>query len=177
MNITIRCEEEKDFSEVFALNHAAFGEDNEARLVDFLRISESYVPGLSLVATDHEKITGHILFTKIRINTPDGKSIESLSLAPMAVLPEFQHKGIGAALVKEGLQAAKAKGFTSVTVLGHANYYPKFGFEKAAKYSIFPPFDVPEDNFMIIELEPGALTGTSGTVEYPNEFATVNFEN
>jgi predicted N-acetyltransferase YhbS len=88
----------------------------------------------------------------------------------MSVLPEFQNKGIGGKLIKEGLKVAEQLGFTSVIVLGHPEYYPKFGFEKASTWSIKPPFDAPDDAFMAIELVENALIDASGMLEYPQEY-------
>lgn len=172
--IIIRQETKDDFIEVFELNHSAFGQDNEANLVDALRRNPTvFVPELSIVATDNNKIIGHILFTKINIKDNDGNMNDSLGLAPMAVKPEMQKKGIGGKLIKKGLEVAKELGFKSVIVLGHENYYPKFGFEPAGKWNIKAPFDVPSNVFMAIELDNDGLKNISGTVIYPKEFETV----
>ncbi len=130
-----------------------------------------YVPELSIVAVEDEQVVGHILFTKIEIEDAQGRRHPSLALAPMAVLPEFQKRGIGGSLIRKGLQTAKELGFGSVIVLGHEHYYPKFGFQPAAKFGIVPPFEVPPNAFMAIELEEGALKNISGTVIYPKEFS------
>jgi predicted N-acetyltransferase YhbS len=108
------------------------------------------------------------LFSKIKIIGV--KEYESLALAPMAVLPKYQKQGIGAKLIKEGLKKAKKIGFDSVFVLGHKDYYPRFGFEKASRWNIKCPFKVPDEAFMAIELSVGALKERSGIVEYPKEF-------
>lgn len=173
--ITIRQETKGDFKEVFEVNHIAFGQDNEAKLVDALRNNPTvFVPELSLVATDNNnKIVGHILFTKINIKNDKGNINESLGLAPMAVKPELQKSGIGGQLIRKGLEVSKDLGFTSVIVLGHEHYYPKFGFEPANKWDIKAPFDVPATVFMAIELVKGGLKNISGTVNYPKEFETV----
>ncbi len=172
--LTIRQETPDDFENVFNLNQIAFGQDNEAKLVDSLRRNlKVFVPELSIVATENNKIVGHILFTKINIKNDKGNLFESLGLAPIAVSPELQKKGIGGQLIRTGLETAKKLGFTSVIVLGHENYYPKFGFEPAEKWNIKVPFDVPTTAFMAIELEQDALKNTTGTVIYPKEFETV----
>lgn len=172
--IKIRREKQGDFREVFELNHIAFGQDNEAKLVDALRINQiAFVPELSIVATDNNKIVGHILFSKISIKDDKGNLNESLGLAPMAVRPEYQKCGIGGQLIRKGFEVAKELGFKSVIVLGHEHYYPKFGFQPADKWKIKAPFDVPSNVFMAIELATDGLTNISGTVVYPKEFETV----
>lgn len=172
--LTIRQEKPNDFNEVFEVNQVAFEQDNEAKLVDALRNNPTvFIPELSLVATDNNKIVGHILFTKIIIKDDNGNINESLGLAPMAVRPELQKSGIGGQLIKHGLKAAEELGFKSVIVLGHEHYYPKFGFEPAYKWNIKAPFDVPSNVFMAIELVKEGLKNISGTVIYPKEFETV----
>ncbi|MGY6559796.1 MAG: GNAT family N-acetyltransferase [Nitritalea sp.] len=172
--IILRQETEDDFKEVFELNYIAFGQENEAKLVDALRKNQTaFIPELSIVAIDNNKIVGHILFTKIGIKDEEGKLNESLGLAPMAVRPEFQKSGIGGQLVSKGLEVAKELGFNSVIVLGHEHYYPKFGFKPADKWKIKAPFEVPANVFMAIELTPDGLRDVSGTVVYPKEFETV----
>ena len=94
-------------------------------------------------------------------------------MAPMSVVPEYQRRGVGKQLVTEGLKRAKSIGYKSVIVLGHSEYYPKFGFEPASKWNIKAPFDVPDNVFLAIELEEGGLKGVSGAVEYPDEFNDV----
>jgi putative acetyltransferase len=173
-NVTIRQETKDDLKAVFELNHLAFGQDNEARLVIALRNNLIvFIPELSIVATNNNQIAGHILFTKINIKDENGNLNESLALAPMAVRPEFQKCGIGGQLIRKGLEVAKELGYKSVIVLGHEHYYPKFGFQPADKWNIKAPFDVPPNVFMAIELEKDALKNISGTVMYPKEFETV----
>ncbi|WP_445474894.1 GNAT family N-acetyltransferase [Methanococcoides methylutens] len=169
----IRKEEDTDYSAITKVNDQAFGQENEGRLVVNLRMHSDFVPELSLVAEVDGKVVGHILFFPIKI-VDDGKEFDSLSLAPMAVLPKFQKQGIGSALVKEGLTMAENLGYSSVIVLGHAEYYPRFGFRPASQWDIRAPFeDVPDEAFMAIELVDGALDDVSGVVEYPEEFSEV----
>ena len=104
---------------------------------------------------------------------PGNARFETLALAPLAVAPAYQKKGIGGRLIGQGLAAAKELGFSSVIVLGHSGYYPRFGFQKASKWGIKCPFEVPDEVFMALELTPRALSGHAGTVQYPSEFYEV----
>jgi putative acetyltransferase len=173
MNLKIRQETKDNFNEISEVNRLAFGRDNEAKLVNQLRYSDAFVPGLSLIATIDDKIVGHILFTKIKIVSDEGNEFDSLALAPITVRPEYQRKGIGGHLIRAGLEKAKESGFKSVILLGHKHYYPKFGFVPADKWDIKPPFDVPADVFMGLELVENGLKNISGTVKYPKEFENV----
>lgn len=171
MNTIIRKEEEKDYKNIYELNKLAFGQENESKLVEKIRRGNSFIPELSLVAEINSRIVGHILFSKIKII---GSSIfETLALAPMAVIPEFQRQGVGSKLIKKGMQTAKELGFDSIIVLGHKDYYPKFGFRRASEWNIQCPFKVLDEVFMAIELTDGALENKAGTVKYPDEFMEV----
>ncbi len=163
----------EDKSPVYSLNAAAFGQENESKLIDLLRASEHFIPELSLVARSESGAVGHILFTKLKIEGPDGAAYDTLALAPVAVLPSLQHLGIGSQLVREGLKRAAELGYSSVIVLGHAEYYPRFGFEPASKWGIRTGYDVPDEVFMAVELKPGALAGKAGLAAYPEEFGKV----
>ncbi|RAJ79361.1 putative N-acetyltransferase YhbS [Chitinophaga dinghuensis] len=160
-------EETHHIAEVQALVTAAFGRTEEADLVAALRGSQAFVPELSLVATEGEEVTGHILFTRCSIGS---STLPVLALAPVAVLPDHQNKGIGKALINAGLSKARELGFKAVIVLGHAAYYPIFGFLPADKWQISAPFEVPAESFMALELVPGALEHTTGVVHYAPEF-------
>ena len=167
--IEISKEEKNDYEEVYNVVKTAFkkakeSDGNEQDLVVNLRNSDNFVPELSLVAKKDDKVVGYILFTKIQI----GK-YEELALAPLAVLPEYQRQGIGSKLIKEGHKIAKEMGYHYVVVLGSDKYYPKFGYEKASKYGIKPPFDVPDENFMAIKLN-DLSEEIKGTVKYAKEF-------
>jgi len=171
MNIVIRKEEEKDYKQVYEVNKLAFQQENESILIGKIRKGENFIPDLSLVAEIDNRIVGHILFSKIKIV---GDSIfESIALAPMAVIPAFQKQGVGSKLIKKGMAKAKELGFDSIIVLGHKDYYPKFGFERASKWNIKCPFKVPEEAFMAIALTKKALEDKAGTVKYPDEFMEV----
>lgn len=168
----LRTEKPDDYKEIYRLHEAAFGGDEESRLVDRLRKSEGFVPELSVVAEGDAGITGHILFTEISIqpDAEDASSQLSLSLAPMAVLPAFQKQGIGKALVREGLRRAKELKYASVIVLGHPDYYPAFGFVKASEFGLWSVFEAPDEAFMALELKEAALSKFGGEVVYSPEF-------
>jgi putative acetyltransferase len=166
----VRAEEKKDRAAVRAVNVAAFETPSEANLVDALR--EQARPVVSLVAEDDNgAITGHILFSPVSLLGHRGLKV--MGLAPMAVAPKHQRKGIGSALVRAGLEQCKQLGFVAVVVLGHAGYYPRFGFLPSTHFGIGCEYDVPEDVFMAMELQPAALRGTTGTVEYHAAFSDV----
>lgn len=173
MKFEIRKEKSSDLKEIFETNKVAFGSESEAKLVDLLRSNKTFIPQLSLVAVLNKKIIGHILFTKIKIVNYNQKEFESLALAPMAVKPEHQKMGVGSRLIKSGLREAAKLKFKSVVVLGHENYYPKFGFTPAEKWNIRAPFEVPSQNFFALELIPDGLKNVSGIVVYPEAFYQV----
>jgi len=168
----IRPERPEDRDAVFEVNRLAFGQENEARLVDALRQSSAFIPQLSLVALDRSEVVGHILFTRITVEG-GSQTHDALALAPMAVLPLFQKRGIGSALVRRGLEEARGLGHPVVIVLGHPGYYPRFGFVPAQPLGILSPFEAPSEAFMALELQPGALLGIQGVVKYPPEFDEV----
>lgn len=174
MNLLIRSETTADTSAIYQVNKLAFEQEGEARLVNLLRESEAFIPGLSLVAVLNNEIVGHILFSRIYIVSSAGNKVESIALAPVAVLPQYQQQGIGKLLIKRGLDEARTLSYESVIVLGHPEYYPKFGFAPAEKWNIKAPFDVPSGAFMALELVPGKLDNVSGVVEYAKEFQEVS---
>jgi putative acetyltransferase len=118
------------------------------------------------------QIVGHILFSQIHIATPKG-DVAVLSLAPMGVLPEFQNSGIGSQLVRTGLEKCRELGHKIVVVIGHPEYYPRFGFIPARQKNLDTPFPVPDEAFMVCELAPDALDGIEGKVKFPPEFEGV----
>ncbi len=142
-----------------------FSDHNEHKLVRELLKSDAFIKDLSLTAKFKGMIVGYILFTKVKVGNDT-----LLTLAPLAVLPRFQKKGIGKSLVEKGHKIAKELGYKGIVVLGHTDYYKKFGYEPASKWGIKCPIEVPDENFMAIELYPGALSNVKGTVEYPKEF-------
>ncbi len=169
MNIIIRQELKEDHTRIKEINDQAFEQEDEGKLVDKLRKKDQFIPELSLVAEVDKTVVGHILFYPGKINSANQK-YTTLSLGPMSVLPEYQKKGIGGRLINEGLKLAKDLGFRSVIVVGHPEYYPKFGFTKASKWSIKVPFKVPNEVFMALEIVEGELQDKPGIIEYPAEF-------
>jgi putative acetyltransferase len=167
--IKYRPEKDNDHDAIFEINHLAFPEDNEARLVDMLRESDSYVDGLSIVAEKDGEIVGHILFTKLTIESSEGK-FTALSLAPIAVKPNFQRQGIGSGLIKEGIKACKSLGYGAIIVVGHPEYYPRFGFSPAREKGLETPFPVPDEAFMVYEIVPGYFDNIGGMIKLAPEF-------
>ena len=169
MNIFIRPEEKSDYSDIKKVNDLAFKQKNEGLMIEKLRDNPKFLAELSLVAIVDDEIVGHILFFPVDIKN-ESKSTKSLSLAPMAVHPDFQNKKIGSLLVKEGLKKAAECGFTSVIIVGHPKYYPKFGFKPASLWNIKLPFEIPDEVFMALELKSDGLKDCKGIVEYPKEY-------
>ena len=168
--ITIRPEQPSDFSMVFEINRRAFGRPEEAQLVEELRRVAH--PQISLVAVRDDLVVGHIFFSPVIIGGQHS-SMPALGLAPMAVTPELQNKGIGSLLVREGLNTARRMGQNVVVVLGHPEYYPRFGFEIASRKGLRCEFPSPDESFMVAELTPGALRGITGVVTYLPAFSQV----
>jgi len=162
----IRTEAEQDREAVYALNRAAFESNAEADLVDALRLQAD--PHISLVAEEAGEIVGHIMFSPATLSADS--EIRVMGLAPMAVIPGRQRQGIGSALVRNGLEACKKHGYQAVFVLGHPQYYPRFGFAPASRYGISPVYDVPDEVFMALELMPGALSAKAGKMYYHKAF-------
>lgn len=174
MKVMIRKETNEDFNETElvvkkAFENAEYSDQSEHLLVDKLRKSDAFITELSLVAEVNHEIVGHSLLTKLKIKNSD-KEYESLALAPVSILPEYQKQGLGSQLIEESLKIARELGYTSVIVLGHHEYYPKFGFKPASAYGIKAPFEVPNESFMAVELRDGSLENVRGTVVYPPAF-------
>lgn len=162
----IRPEGPSDADGIRALNHAAFVGEAEARLVDLLRERGRNI--VSLVAVEDEELVGQVLFTEVSI-TP-AAPYKGVGLAPMAVLPPWQNRGIGTQLGRRGLALCRELGYDFAVVLGHTGYYPRFGFKKASEFGIGNDYDV-DDPFMALEFKPGVLGSFKGEAHYAPEFA------
>ena len=173
--LNIRKEDPSDYNRVIRITEKAFetleiSNHNEGKLVEKLRKSSNFIDELSLVAELNGQVVGHILFTPIVIDNGE-QQFQSLVLAPVSVLPEFQKRGIGGQLIRAGHQKALELGFHSVILLGHPEYYPRFGYKPASTWGIKSPIQLPSDDvFMAVELTEDALANVCGTVVFPPEF-------
>jgi predicted N-acetyltransferase YhbS len=167
LGVTVREETPEDQEAIREVNRQAFGREDEARLVDALR--DGGYARLSLVAEKVGRVVGHVLFSDLPIVMQAG-TLHALALAPVAVLPDRQRQGIGSRLIQEGLRACAKAGHRAVVVLGHADYYPRFGFSAGMAERLKSPFSGPA--FMAMELTPGALEGVTGKVRYPPPFGS-----
>lgn len=165
MTLVVREQLPADAAAVTRVNDLAFGQAGESQLV--ARLIDGGWSRLSLVAEIEGQIVGHILFSTLPIVTAEGV-VPSLALAPMSVLPEFQSQGIGTQLVNRGLELCRERGHKIVIVLGHPNFYPRFGFSAALAKPLESLYA--GESFMAVELAPGALNGAQGRVEYPPPF-------
>jgi putative acetyltransferase len=162
----IRLESAEDHTAIRDVHLRAFAHDDEARLVALLRTGG--FSRLSLLAETDDQVVGHILFSDLAIVTNRG-TVPALALAPLAVVPEYQRQGIGSMMVREGLRHCGELGHRIVIVLGHPDYYPRFGFSSALAEPLRSPYAGP--SFMALELVAGALDGIAGDVHYPPPFA------
>lgn len=163
----VRAEEAGDEDAICAVNDSAFGnKDKEGRLVGLLR--EQGLVRVSVVAIEEGEVIGHALFSAIQV-VHDGEAVEALALAPVAVAPAHQRRGIGSALIREGLERCREAGHTACFVLGHKEYYPRFGFSN----ELAEPFECvyAGEHFMALELVPGALEHLRGEVRYSSPFS------
>ena len=165
--LTIRPETPEDVDSISYVNEQAFGQENESELIEKLR--SRGVLTISLVALQDGEIVGHIAFSPVVIES-GLSSFEAIALAPMAVLPAYQRQGIGGQLVRAGLEECRRLGHEIVVLVGHPDYYPRFGFVPARPKGIECEFEVPEEAWMILELQEGALAGKRGTVRFQPEF-------
>lgn len=166
----IRKEKKQDTEQIRVLLQQAFqtephSNQKEHELVGKLRLTDAYIEDLALVYVEQDQVVGFITYTECFIG-----DFPILALGPIAVLPEKQGQGIGTQLMEASLERAKWSGFAAVVVLGHADYYARFGFERANLYGIQAPFDVPLENYRVLPLYKGALTDVSGVVTYAQPF-------
>ncbi|MDL2225634.1 N-acetyltransferase [Eubacteriales bacterium OttesenSCG-928-M02] len=168
--MTIREERKEEFPAIYRLVQEAFStarvsDGDEQDFVDALRESGNYIPDLALVAEEDEKLIGHIMFTRIPIETPGEDPIFiGLLLAPLCVALEYRDKGVGKALVEEGFSRAQRMGYTAVFLAGDPGYYGRFGFQKSTAFGIACDGYVPEENCLACEIIPGGLDGITGLV-------------
>jgi putative acetyltransferase len=163
----LRKERPGDREAVDRVNRLAFEQADEAEIVARLRESSAFIPELSIVADNDGEIVGHILFTRVELDPP--ADLRVISLAPMAVLPERQRNGVGSALVQRGLDVARDLGEEVVVLVGHPEYYPRFGFELGSRWGMSNPFPGTDEAFFAMPLRDG-VNVPSGTVVYPPEF-------
>ena len=178
-NLTIRPETPSDHAAITRLNDFAFGRSAEGRLIENLRKLAEFDSRLSLVAELEGEIAGHVLLFPIR-HTPiasgpsflesDEKPVRILSLGPISVLPAYQKQGIGGQLIEAGHRAAHELGYSAVVLLGHASYYPRFGYAPAQKWGLTNQWKITGEAWMAIELIEGALDGMTGEMIYPEAF-------
>lgn len=163
---TTRPERSEDINAIRAINVAAFPSEEEANLIETLRADpEVWIDGLSIVSVDATGVPiGHALLSRCSVGGEP-----ALALAPCAVLPEYQGRGVGSAAIRRSLAAARQHGENLVVVLGHADYYPRFGFSPASKFGISAPFDVPDETFLALALGPNRDT-PRGQIRYPAAF-------
>ncbi|NMM47544.1 GNAT family N-acetyltransferase [Marinigracilibium pacificum] len=174
MKVTIRPESQSDYECVTQVISKAFknvpeSDHNEEYLVERLRMTSNYIPDLALVAEYKNQVIGFILLIKISIIT-DNEIFEALAMAPVCVLPKYQNKGIGGQLIKEAHIRALKKGFNSIVLIGHEDYYPRFGYKQMSEFNLKTTFNIPPQYCMAIELIPNSLSNISGTVAYPKAF-------
>lgn len=173
MKLRVRHSEETDLGAILAIHKKAFGRDAESNLVKGILASSQRDQELSLIAcreNEPNELVGHILLSRVRLS--DSTSEKVLALAPLAVLPAVQRRGIGSTLVKASINLANDLGYAAIIVLGDGNYYGRFGFEVSSIFGIFPPFEVKEENFRLKTLASFDKT-LKGTVIYPEIFNSV----
>ena len=164
--IRIRSHTADDDNAVWQVNKTTFPTPAEAGLVERLRAEAD--PVISLVAEDDSGLVGHILFSPVCLAADS--AFPAMGLAPMAVVPGWQRRGIGGAMLHAGLDACRGHGCRAVFVLGHPDYYPRFGFVAASRYGVETRYEVTDEAFMVLELEPGALKGLAGKMHYHPAF-------
>jgi predicted N-acetyltransferase YhbS/predicted enzyme related to lactoylglutathione lyase len=163
--VEIREERPDDIADIRELNRLAFGQDQEGDIIDALRSNGAVT--LSLVATLEGRVVGHILYSPITV----GDTFFGAALGPMSVLPQYQRQGIGGRLNEEGKRRLENSGCPFIIVLGHPEYYPRFGFRPASTHGVRCEWEVPDDVFMLLILDPVRAQGISGLAKYRQEFS------
>lgn len=166
--IEIREERPDDIAAIRDVNKRAFNQDQEGNIIDALRSNGAAL--LSLVATLNGRVAGHIMYSPITV----GDKLTGAALGPMAVLPEHQREGIGSKLVEAGNLKLKDADYPFIIVLGHADFYPRFGFQPASTFGITCEWEVPADVFMVLVLDQAKMQGVSGLAKYRHEFSTTD---
>lgn len=169
--ITVRAETADDLKAIDVVHLSAFEGDDEVGFIDSLRGTSGYIPELSLVAEFNGRIVGHILLTRICLQQRN-KSIDILALAPMAVVPSQSHRGIGSELVNTAIEEARKHGYKAVAVIGHPEFYQRFGFKHVSSWKIGTNISVDQDLVTAIELQQGILDD-GGNLIYPSQFSQV----
>ncbi|MBZ9612910.1 GNAT family N-acetyltransferase [Rheinheimera maricola] len=164
---TVRAESAADFDAIAHITRTAFNNEAEVTLISALRQQSNNC--IALVAEQHNKVIGHILFSPATLS--GAPNCQIMALAPMAVSQILQHQGVGSALVRSGLEQCKQRGIAAVVVLGHPAYYARFGFLPASKFGISCPWQVPDEAFMLLELQQHSLRGEKGQVLYHPAFS------
>ena len=167
MLIEIRKERPADIPAIRGLNRRAFDQDQEANIVDALRSNGAAL--LSLVATNDDRVVGHIMYSPAKIG-----GVTGAGLGPMAVLPEHQRQGVGGKLIEAGNRQLRDSGCPFIVVVGHADYYPRFGFRPARPLRVTCEWEVPDNVFLLLVLDPASMQGVAGMAKYRPEFSTVS---
>lgn len=170
MHVLIREEKPEDATAIGEVNEKAFGQSREARLIELLRANSAVT--LSLVGVVDSRVVGHILYSPVSLGAGSDE-VHGAGLAPMAVLPEFQGAGVGSKLIAEGTRRLRASGCPFIVVLGHPEYYPRFGFVPASRYGVRCQWEVPDEAFMVLPLDTSKLNAMTGLARYRDEFFTV----
>lgn len=172
-NYIIREEKKEDFPEIYNLIKTAFEtaqvkDGDEQDYAVKLRNSPKYIPELALVAEKNNNLIGHVMFTRFEILRPDESRIKTLLVAPLSVRLEYRNKGVGSALITEGIHIAKKLGHTSVFLCGNPDYYKRFGFKESSGYGITNVNNIPNQYSLAYELKTNALYGIIGTINFIN---------
>lgn len=168
VDIHIRPEAPDDAAAIRELITAAFGQQDEATLVDRLRDGGGVT--LSLVAAEHARVLGHVLFSPVTVSGEGGASFSGVGLGPVAVLPELQRQGIGGRLIREGISELARAGHSFCVVLGDPAYYRRFGFERASVHGLKWEHPARDEAFRVCALRADGLQGVRGVVRYRPEF-------